>query len=704
MRTLVILRGVSGSGKSRFVKEQGLEEYTISSDQIRLQYSSPTLDDNGDMVISQKHDKKVWAHLFDLLSFRMSQGEFTVVDATNLDARTLNRYKQLKKQYGYKVVMVDFFVTLKEAIESNEERFGTANYVPVSVIRKQYNRYIKAELPYGLVDEYCFPNEGTNLKKELDNKLWVDLNSYKKIHHIGDIHGCRDSLLTYLIGGKLNSDEFYIFVGDYTDRGIQNVETVSYLTSIRNEPNVVFLEGNHDKRLIRFSKGRTSYSDETSQFKSTKAELILAIKEGRLDLGELRDWTLTFKEAFFYEYEGTKFIISHGGISSPVTNEIGAPVFLTGLSSEEFIEGTGDRDFDVDYAFSQQAQLFIDSMGERLGSEGFSVDNTVQVHGHRNKFKVAIDQYYHSYNLEGRVEFGEYLRVLTVQKNLGNIQFDSHYVANKIFEPEVPRENKEKIESANIVGFNGEDTIVRGYGKLKEIGFDKGAHLTKLAGELSFPVIGYQAYDGDIVYMFMSTDGLTVKAYSKNNRGEVQEKFLELMNFNFAQTEYLKDFIKEKNVTLVFTVLDNSFDRITNYATSKVILLDAIKNEDTATLGKISDMEVQGFAQEFSGLGRELQYKQISFITKNWTEFLSLYRAIKDDKNTLNGKGFIIEDTNSRVYLIKNNAYRMIELIRERGADYNFDSNDFVDVSNNALQYLEFNLESSKALDKNRKL
>ena len=32
MRYLVFLRGIPGSGKSTFVKEEGLEPYTISSD------------------------------------------------------------------------------------------------------------------------------------------------------------------------------------------------------------------------------------------------------------------------------------------------------------------------------------------------------------------------------------------------------------------------------------------------------------------------------------------------------------------------------------------------------------------------------------------------------------------------------------------------------------------------------------------------
>lgn len=688
MRTLVILRGVSGSGKSQFIKEQGLEDYTISSDKLRLEYSAPELNTNGEMIISGKHDAKIWGYLFELLNFRMSQGEFTVVDATNLDIKTLKRYEQLKRRYGYKVVLVDFVKTLDEVLKANEKRKGLVSYVPVSAIKRQHNKYLTSEVPKGFVDEYynrdAIKDSYNDFKTKLDKSLWHDLNDYKKIHHIGDVHGCRDALSTYLIGGKLNSDEFYIFVGDYTDRGIQNAETVSYLTSIRDEPNVIFLEGNHDKRLVRFSKGRKSASDEASQFQKTKEELNLALKEGKLDLYEIREWTSTFKEAFFYRYQDTIVIVSHGGISYIPTSD--SNTFLTGLSSEHYIDGTGTRDFDVDYEFSQRAELHNEQLEPNLRFSRF-----IQVHGHRNKFKLAIDQYPNSYNLEGRVEFGEYLRVLTIKKGADKAVVESHYIENRTFESEVPREIKEKIEPVNIVGFNGFDNIVRGYGKLKEISFDKGVHLTRLANTLVFPVVGYQAYDGDTIYMYMAQDGLTIKVYGDNNRDEVESRFLELANFTAEQLETIIDFVKEHNVTLAFALVDNDFSNIVKHNESKVVLLDAIKNEE-GSLTKLADMEVQ----ELTNSLENVEYKQISFIAKTWNSFLKLYRAIKSDEENLFGKGFIIEDVNDRNYLIKNNTYRLTELLKEYGKSYELDQNDFTDISKSALGYYREKLESLK--------
>ena len=47
MRTMFNLRGSPASGKSTFVKENHLEQYTLSADAIRLLYQSPILNEEG---------------------------------------------------------------------------------------------------------------------------------------------------------------------------------------------------------------------------------------------------------------------------------------------------------------------------------------------------------------------------------------------------------------------------------------------------------------------------------------------------------------------------------------------------------------------------------------------------------------------------------------------------------------------------------
>ena len=59
MRKLFLLRGAPSSGKSSWVQNNKLEPYTLSADNIRTMYCSPTLDISGKLGISQKNDGEV---------------------------------------------------------------------------------------------------------------------------------------------------------------------------------------------------------------------------------------------------------------------------------------------------------------------------------------------------------------------------------------------------------------------------------------------------------------------------------------------------------------------------------------------------------------------------------------------------------------------------------------------------------------------
>ena len=75
MRNLFVLRGVAGCGKSTWIEKNEFEPWTISSDEIRLMFSSPVYNTNGEWTISQKQNKKVWNLIYELLDKKMKQGE-----------------------------------------------------------------------------------------------------------------------------------------------------------------------------------------------------------------------------------------------------------------------------------------------------------------------------------------------------------------------------------------------------------------------------------------------------------------------------------------------------------------------------------------------------------------------------------------------------------------------------------------------------
>lgn len=59
MRTLLLLRGTMGAGKSTFIEQNNLQPFTLSADQIRLLASNPCLTKDGSFTITQQNDKMV---------------------------------------------------------------------------------------------------------------------------------------------------------------------------------------------------------------------------------------------------------------------------------------------------------------------------------------------------------------------------------------------------------------------------------------------------------------------------------------------------------------------------------------------------------------------------------------------------------------------------------------------------------------------
>ena len=120
MRILLLMRGVPGSGKSTFIKEQGLKPYTLSADVLRLLYASPMRITQADGASAHILTSRCGRFCLQTLEERMKRGCFTVVDATNIRGRDITAYKKLANEYKYRVYVVDFTdITIEEAKKRN---------------------------------------------------------------------------------------------------------------------------------------------------------------------------------------------------------------------------------------------------------------------------------------------------------------------------------------------------------------------------------------------------------------------------------------------------------------------------------------------------------------------------------------------------------------------------------------------------------
>ena len=184
MRKLIILRGAMGCGKSTFIKEHKLELYTLSTDKLRLMLNAPEMNIEYSENIPQFNNKKVWNLLYFLLEERMKKGEFTIIDAVHAYYdESLSKYKKLAEKYRYRLYILDFTGIPKEEVYKRNLMREKYKIVPKHAIDRIYNIFSKEKISSSF--KIVKPEDFSEI---IENKP-RNLNSFHRVHIIGDIHG-----------------------------------------------------------------------------------------------------------------------------------------------------------------------------------------------------------------------------------------------------------------------------------------------------------------------------------------------------------------------------------------------------------------------------------------------------------------------------------------------------------------------------------
>lgn len=672
MRVLLLLRGSAGCGKSTWIEQHGLKPYTLSADDIRLLCQSPVLQPDGTVGISQSNDKTVWKTLFNLLEIRMQKGEFTVIDATNSKTSEMNRYKQMCETYRYRMYCVDFTdIPIDEVKRRNASR-EELKRVPDAAIDKMYSRFKTQKIPSGI--KVIKPDE-------LDS-IWMklfDLSEYKKIHHIGDVHGCHTALKKYIDdNGGIKDDEFYIFCGDYVDRGIENADVIKYLISIKDKKNVLMLEGNHERWLWLWANGCTGKSKEFEL--ATKPQL----EDAKIDKKDVRQLYRKFGQCAYYKYGENIYLVTHAGLSVLPDN-------LTFVATDQMIHGVGNYN-----DFEKIAETFTEKMPS----------NYYQIHGHRNTKQVPIRVNDRVFNLEGRVEFGGNLRCVQLDKD-GVCEVEVH---NEVFKTPEMREEQSVANSSvadviislranryiqekkfgNISSFNftskafydkvwdEQTTKARGLyldtfkGKVAARAYDKFFNINErpetkfdmLQHKLQFPVTAYVKENGylGIVSYDEYNDDLFIA--SKSTIDSQFAQWLKEAIYNQItkeNREKMKQYAKDNNVSFVFENVDMKNDpHIIEYPESKLYLLDIVYNQ--MDFAKYDYETMCDIAHQLG-----LTPKEKAFEIANWQDFYDWYYDILEEDYEYNGRkieGFVIEDSVGYMTKLKLTYYNFWKFMR----------------------------------------
>lgn len=681
MRTLLILRGCMGSGKSTFIKNNNLTDYTLSADEIRLMFHSPSMTEDGSMSISARSDREVWNTLHRMLEVRMMCGDFTVIDATHKTSKAVSKYLELADKYRYNCYQLNIEATLEECLERNSLR-DPIRRVPESEITRAY--------------EILQANKLSNRFKQISsideiiNYYVTDVSDYKEVKIIGDVHGCY-TCLKEAVGETLDPDVLYVFVGDYFDRGIENKEMYDFLVRHHKDSNVILLEGNHEKHIWKLINGLDITS---SDFKATLEEIEKSYPRNQV-VKNLKEIYNKLRQCFAFVYKGQKYLVTHGGLTA-VPN-------LTTIPTINMIKGVGGYDMEVDKIYEENYLLG-------------RCQDFIQVHGHRNTVSTE-----HSICLEDSVEFGGNLKVLSITEgdrellSFENKVFSVERLNNfqqavyKVDDPEVCKMMNSRL--VNVKGckhnmyslnftrnaFIGKkwnlatikarglfvdkktgEVRMRSYDKFFNLGEQKETRVENLEKSLVFPVKVAVKENGYLGIMSV-VDGQVVFASKTTDSGPFAERFERIFNETISKhdSDFLKSLLKKENASAVFEVISPTEDpHIIKYEKEEVVLLDILHNK----------LNLEPDYQTVSDKFKEVVKKNTSIRTPNeftihdddtlW-DTIALYSVDNCDI-----EGFVVTDARGFKFKVKFDYYNFVKSLRRIMQVYRKCKRDGIEFNN----------------------
>lgn len=686
MKTLVLLRGAPGCGKSTWIKSTFNPEktgvYPLSADEIRLMFQSPTFNVDGSQSISQLNDIIVWKILFEVLEARMQKGEFCIIDATNSKTSEMTRYRDMAKAYRYRIYLVDFTdIDIDIVKERNANRMPKWKRVPEEVIDNQYSRFKTQTVPSGI--SVIKPEDIDSI---LNIKPYDCSNTYKKVYAIGDVHGCYSCLLKFW-NEKYSDDNLYIFTGDYIDRGIENVEVLKFLLEhAYNKKNVILLEGNHETWIRKYSNNEDTSASKQFQF-NTKKQLDKAVEEGVFDKKSLRQLSYRFSQYAYIRHNGRDIFLCHGGVT-----EINPY-----MSAQQIIKGVGKY---------EDSKLVADTWIKNN-------PNIYHVFGHRNVDNSDIKLNDRVYCLEGKIEFGGNLRVVEFSDTINTYEYKNDIFVEKAKQKQNKqamninnveqfiqdaRSNKKNIvekqmcNNSDISSFNfsrqifnsgkwdsmnikarglfidtkNNNVVARSYNKFFNLNEREETSIQSLKNNLKYPIKAYIKENGFLGIVSYYNSEFFIASKSTNSGPYAEVYFKKLFDETFPEGSAERDILRATllgNKTAVFEVIDIENDpHIIEYSKSKIVLLDVIDN-DINTCNKLPYRDLVKLSN-IIGVECKSLYKST---INNHEELLQLIDAANNINFMIDNKpveGFVFEDQSGYQFKLKTAYYNTWKSLR----------------------------------------
>ncbi len=346
--SLVVLVGVSGSGKSTFARKHFRPTQVVSSDFCR------------GLVADDENDQAATPDAFDVLNYivgtRLRRGLLTVVDATNVQWEARKKLVELARSHDVLVDAIVLDVPEEVAVARNALRpdrdFGSH---VITRQRKDLRRSLSKISRDGFRRVHVLRGDEIDQATIVYEKAWTDRRELTgPFDIIGDVHGCLGELTTLLgaLGWEVRRDETgrpvgaahpegrtAVFVGDLVDRGPDSPGVLRLVMGMVAAGTALCVSGNHEQKLVRALNGRKvtvahglersleQLAREPEEFReAAKAFMDGLISHYQLDGGALVVAHAGLKEAYHGRASGRVRSFALYGDTTGETDEYGLPV------------------------------------------------------------------------------------------------------------------------------------------------------------------------------------------------------------------------------------------------------------------------------------------------------------------------------------------------------------------------------------------
>ncbi|MBN2794106.1 MAG: metallophosphoesterase [Clostridia bacterium] len=162
----------------------------------------------------------------------------------------------------------------------------------------------------------------------MEKQIQLVLDDDYRIIALSDIHGHKDIFNDLMKSLQLRDEDYLIIIGDFINKGPENLETLRAMMTLSHRPRTYILKGNHESLVTHYVDMKDKFRDMHDFLKQDPYTLALhdMAKEMSYDLYGSQDseaFRLTLLECFSNELEFMRnrpifvetddFIFVHGG-------------------------------------------------------------------------------------------------------------------------------------------------------------------------------------------------------------------------------------------------------------------------------------------------------------------------------------------------------------------------------------------------------